>query len=147
IDSQIAFIYVPAGGSAASSSFVDFSPLEYNGSYGRSISLGNNQDAALQSHFNLQASGYLPDSIRLEAAISDNTLPFQPEGNTQRIQDFDQVYIRLTKRQHMLQLGDYNIEQPKSYFLNFNKRVQGLYFQSGFRLGKKASNSFGVSGS
>lgn len=147
IDSQIAFIYEPGSGMSGSSSFVDFSPLEYTGSYGRSISVGNNQDAALQSHFNLQASGYLPDSIRLEAAISDNTLPFQPEGNTQRLQEFDQVYIRLTKKQHLLQLGDYNIERPKSYFLNFNKRVQGLYYQSGFRLGKSASNSFGASGS
>lgn len=147
IDSIIAFTYVPAGDPATTASFVDFSPLEYTGSYGRSISLGNNQDAALQSHFNLQASGYLPDSIRLEAAISDNTLPFQPEGNTQRLQEFDQVYIRLTKQQHLLQLGDYNIEQPKSYFLNFNKRVQGLYFQSGFRLNKNAGNSYAISGS
>ncbi len=148
IDSVYAFNYVPAmNPSAASSAFVEFAPLEYTGSYGRSISLGNNQDAALQSHFNLQASGYLPDSIRLEAAISDNTLPFQPEGNTQRLQEFDQVYIRLTRRQHLLQIGDYNIEQPKSYFLNFNKRVQGLYYQSGFGIGKNAYNSFGVSGS
>jgi hypothetical protein len=148
IDSQIAFLYIPNSAAAGgSSSFVDFSPLEYSGSYGRSISIGNNQDAALQSHFNLQASGYLPDSIQLEAAISDNTLPFQPEGNTQRLQEFDQVYIRLTKKQHLLQLGDYNIERPKSYFLNFNKRVQGLYYQSGFRLSRRASNSFGLSGS
>jgi hypothetical protein len=147
IDSLVAFTYNPAGSSLNPSSFVDFNPLEYSGSYGRSISLGNNQDAALQSHFNLQASGYLPDSIRLEAAISDNTLPFQPEGNTARLQEFDQVYIRLTKKQHLLQLGDYNIEQPKSYFLNFNKRVQGLYYQSGFRLSRTASNAFGLSGS
>ncbi len=148
IDSIVAFNYVPLSEAAGmASSFVDFSPLEYTGSYGRSISLGNNQDAALQSHFNLQAGGYLPDSIRLEAAISDNTLPFQPEGNTQRLQEFDQVYIRLTKRQHLLQIGDYNIERPKGYFLNFNKRVQGLYYQSGFGLGKSAYNSFGLSGS
>jgi hypothetical protein len=148
IDSIVAFNYTPGLHSATNpSSFVEFSPLEYTGSYGRSISMGNNQDAALQSNFNLQANGYLPDSIRLEAAISDNTLPFQPEGNTQRLQEFDQVYIRLTKRQHLLQIGDYNIERPKGYFLSFNKRVQGLYYGSGFRLGRLAANSFGVSGS
>ncbi len=146
-DSVFSFNYVPPPAVNSSTAFVEFAPLEYTGSYGRSISVGNNQDAALQSHFNLQASGYLPDSIRLEAAISDNTLPFQPEGNTQRLQEFDQVYIRLTKRQHLLQIGDYNIERPKSYFLNFNKRVQGLYYQSGFGIGRSTYNSFGLSGS
>jgi hypothetical protein len=147
IDSQIAFSYVPAPGAAGAGSFVEFNGLEYTGSYGRSMSMGNNQDAALTSHFNLQAGGYLPDSIRLEAAISDNTMPFQPEGNTQRLQEFDQVYIRLSKHRHQLQAGDYNIEKPAGYFLNFNKRVQGLYYSSGFALGRSGDNSFGLSGS
>lgn len=148
IDSLYAFTISPkAGGNIDSSAFVNTNTLDYNGSYGRSISVGNNQDAALSSNFNLQVNGYLPDSIKVEAAISDNTLPFQPEGNTQNLQQFDQVYIRLKKRQHSLQLGDYNIDRPEGYFLNFNKRVQGLYFQSGFKLSKKVSNSFALSGS
>lgn len=147
IDSQIAFRYVAPLTTGGSDAFVDFNTLNYTGSYGRSISIGNNQDAALTSSFNLQAGGYLPDSIHLEAAISDNTLPFQPEGNTQRLQEFDQVYIRLIKKQQLLQLGDYNLERPKGYFLNFNKRVQGLYYGSSFSLGKRMDNSFGLSGS
>ena len=147
IDSLIAFSYDPTSNGGNSDKFVDFNALQYNGSYGRSISVGNTQDAALQSHFNLQAGGYLPDSIHLEAALSDNTLPFQPEGNTQRLQEFDQVYIRLMKGRNLLQLGDYNIEKPKGYFLNFNKRVQGIYFSSGFRPGTGADNSFGLSAS
>ncbi len=147
IDSVIAFRYDSRQAGGAAAPFVEFNSLSYTGSYGRSLSMGNNQDAALTSNFNLQASGYLPDSIRLDAAISDNTLPFQPEGNTQRLQEFDQVYIRLTKKRQLLQLGDYNIERPKGYFLNFNKRVQGIYYGSGFRLGRRADNSFGLSGS
>ena len=140
------FTYIPEYGSG-SGSFVDFNELEYTGSYGRSVSLGNNQDVVLTSNFNLQASGYILDSIRLEAAISDNTVPFQPEGNTQRLQEFDQIYIRLSKGPHLLQLGDFNIERPKSYFLNAYKRVQGLYYQTDFKVSKKISNAVGFSGS
>lgn len=147
IDSAISFRYDSRQAGGTSTPFVEFNSLNYTGSYGRSLSMGNSQDAALTSSFNLQASGYLADSIRLDAAISDNTLPFQPEGNTQRLQEFDQVYIRLTKKRQLLQLGDYNIERPKGYFLNFNKRVQGIYYGSGFRVGKRSDNSFGVSGS
>lgn len=146
IDSQLSFGFTPFNAQPDGAPFVNYAPLQYNGSYGRSLSFGNSQDAALQSQFNFQASGYLPDSIRVEAAISDNTLPIQPDGNTQRLQEFDQVYIRLSKRQQLLQLGDYNLSQPKSYFLGFDKRVQGLYYQSGFRTGR-GSNAFGLSGS
>ena len=128
-------------------SFVEFNQLEYNGSYGRSISLGNNQDVVLNSQFNLQVNGYILDSIRLEAAITDNTIPFQPEGNTQRLQEFDQIYIRLTKNKHFLQLGDYNLESPPGYFLKFFKRVQGLYYQTEFDVAPNVTNKVGLSGS
>ncbi|MBS1589233.1 MAG: hypothetical protein JST52_06425 [Bacteroidetes bacterium] len=127
--------------------FGNFNELEYNGSYGRSISMGNNQDVVLNSLFNLQANGYILDSIKLEAALSDNTIPVQPDGNTQRLQEFDQVYIRLSKKQHLLQLGDYNLESPPGYFLKFYKRVQGIYYQTGFRINKSVQNKLGLSGS
>lgn len=130
-----------------SGSIMDFNQLEYNGSYGRSIAMGNNQDVVLNSSFNLQINGYILDSIKLEAALTDNTIPFQPEGNTQRLQEFDQIYIRLTKNKHFLQLGDYNLDAPPGYFLKFFKRVQGAYYQTEFNLGKHAVNKAGISGS
>ncbi|HTN44737.1 MAG TPA: hypothetical protein VL098_00195 [Flavipsychrobacter sp.] len=129
------------------SGFTDNNKLDYNGSYGRSISLGNNQDVVLNSSFNLQANGYILDSIKLEAAITDNTVPFQPEGNTQRLQEFDQILIRLSKNKHLLQLGDYNLESPPVYFLKYFKRVQGLYYQTAFNINKNTTNSLGLSGS
>jgi hypothetical protein len=139
--------YLPQYGPAASGNFVDFNQIEYNGSYGRSVSLGNNQDVVLNSNFNLQANGYILDSIKLEAAISDNTIPFQPEGNTKSLQEFDQVYIRLTKGKNLLQLGDFNLEKPKGYFLNFTKRVQGIYFGTEFKVAGNSRNAVGLSGS
>lgn len=127
--------------------FVDFNQIDYNGSYGRSISLGNNQDVSLNSHFNLQINGYILDSIKLEAALTDNSIPFQPEGNTQRLQEFDQIYIRLKKDKHDLLLGDFNLEKPPGYFLNFYKRVQGVFYQDEFRINKTTTNKIGLSGS
>src|SRR5690606_33699337 len=148
VDSNIHFyLYKMDDGLNGSGRFVDFNQLDYNGSYGRSIALGNNQDVVLNSNFNLQANGYILDSVQLEAAITDNTIPFQPEGNTQRIQEFDQIYIRLQKNKHSLILGDYNLERPPGYFLNFYKRVQGLYYQTELPLSKTVTNKLGLSGS
>lgn len=129
------------------SSFGNIDALDYNGSYSRSISLGNSQDVVLNSNFNLQVNGYILDSVKIEAALTDNTIPFQPEGNTQRLQEFDQLYIRLTKNKHYLQLGDYNLDSPPGYFLKFGKRVQGLFYQTAFNLSKHTINKFGLSGS
>jgi hypothetical protein len=148
VDSNYVFlIYRPDENGTGSGSFVDFNQMEYNGSYGRSISLGNNQDVVLNSQFNLQVNGLILDSIRLQAAITDNTVPFQPEGNTQRLQEFDQIYINLQKGFHNLTLGDYNLEDPPSYFLNYFKRVQGIFYQDQIRLSKTVTNKIGLSGS
>lgn len=127
--------------------FIDFNTLDYSGNYGRSLSVGNSQDVILNSQFNLQLNGYLLDSIKVEAAITDNNIPFQPEGNTQRLQEFDRIFITFSKNSHKLTLGDYNVERPNTYFLNFNKRVQGIQYQGTFWENKKVKNKVGFSGS
>jgi len=130
-----------------SDKFVDYDQLEMNGSYGRSISLGNNQDVVSNSNFNLQVNGYLLDSIKVEAAVTDNTVPFQPEGNTTNLQEFDLISIKISKGKRNLQLGDYNLNKPDAYFLNYTKRVQGLFFQSEDKINKNFSNKAGLSAS
>ncbi|MFT4062227.1 MAG: hypothetical protein QM642_07715 [Edaphocola sp.] len=135
--------------SSTAKGFVDFNSIEYNGTYGRSLSLGNAQDLALNSNFNLQLNGYILDSVRIEAAVTDNNLPIQPDGNTQRLQEFDRIYITFEKGKHKLTAGDYNLERPKSYFINFNKRVQGLLYEDECYLDKERNikNKTGISGS
>ncbi len=148
IDSNYAFtIFNYSPDASNQSGFVDFNSIDYNGSYGRSLSIGNSQDVALNSNFNLQLNGYILDSVRIEAAITDNNIPFQPDGNTQQIQEFDRLYITFEKGRHKLTAGDYNLERPNSYFINFNKRVQGIFYQGTIPANKKITNKVGVSAS
>jgi hypothetical protein len=139
--------YIYKGGEASASRFIDFGSLNYNGSFGRGISFGNNQDVVVNSNLNLQLSGMLADSIELVAAISDNNVPFQPEGNTESLQNFDKVFIQFSKQRSRLILGDYDMQQTESHFMHFFQRLEGVAFNTAFMAGSpKDSNAIALSG-
>jgi hypothetical protein len=128
------------------SSFVDVGNMNYNGSFSRALSFGNNQDVSFNSNFNLQLDGELGDSIHLTGAITDNTIPFQPEGNTQQLNEFDRVYLKLSRKKTNLIAGDFEVFKPNAYFMNFYKRVQGLQVNTEQQLSKNILYKISVSG-
>lgn len=108
----------------------DLGGLDYNGSFARGISLGNSQDLSVNSSFNLQMSGMISEDIEILASITDNNIPFQAQGNTQQLQEFDRIFIQLTKDQHQLIVGDYDLARPETHFMNYKKRLQGASFRT-----------------
>ncbi len=118
---------------------IDLKGLDYTGSFSRGISVGNNQDLVLNSSFNLQLSGDLGDDIEVLAAISDNNIPLQPEGNTQQLQEFDRIFIQLKRRNSALTAGDYELAKPYGYFTNYFKKLQGATFSHDAILKNEAS--------
>lgn len=106
--------------------------LDYSGSFARGISFGNNQDVVVNSTFNVQMNGKLQNDVMINASITDNNIPLQPEGNTQQLQEFDKVFITLSKSGHSLTMGDYEMFDQGGYFLQFYKKTQGAHYKGAY---------------
>jgi len=106
----------------------DKSKLIVNGNISRGMSVGNSQDMVMNSNLNLQLSGELSDGLFIDAVFSDKNIPVQPDGYSQQIQEFDQVYIKIYDSICSLQMGDIQLNAQSGYFLRFNKKILGGSF-------------------
>ena len=108
--------------------------LTKNGSLTRGISAGNRQDVFVNSALNLQLDGKISEDLHLTAVLSDQNVPFQPEGNTQNIQQFDRIFIRLTHPYATLSAGDIVFQQRNTYFLQYYKNILGGMLETNYNL-------------
>jgi hypothetical protein len=118
------FVYVP-GAQKVEDPFA-FGGLNKSGSLSRGISFGNSRDVSVSSNLNLQLSGKITDNIELQLVATDDNLPLQPSGSTQQLQEFDKVFIQLSDPHTKLIAGDFFLNHPDAYFMNFAKRGQGI---------------------
>ncbi len=118
--------------------------LQKSGNLTRGISAGNTQNAFVNSSLNLQIEGQLSEELSIIANISDQDVPFQPEGNTLQLQDFDRVFVELSHRLGALMVGDIVLKHKENYFLKYYKNVQGGLINSQYEAGEKSKASTSV---
>lgn len=122
--------------------FTPFDGLTTSGSISRGVTIGNNQNSVLNSELDLQISGKLSDKVSLRASIQDANIPLQESGYSQRLDEFDQVFIELFSDKWNIRAGDIDLVNENTYFARFSKRVQGLLVNVNFDKEESKTNIF-----
>ncbi|OGU54280.1 MAG: hypothetical protein A2V66_11105 [Ignavibacteria bacterium RBG_13_36_8] len=100
--------------------------IQKSGSIVRGFTFGTNNDFTLNSGLRLQLSGRLSDEIEIVAALSDENTPIQPEGNTERLEELDKVFIEVRHSNVVGTFGDYDLKEKYGQFGNIDRKLQGL---------------------
>lgn len=107
--------------------------LQKSGTLIRGFTVGTTKDFSLNSGLRLQLSGNLTDDIEIVAALTDQNTPVQPEGNTERLEEIDKVFIQIKHQNATGIFGDYNLTNRNGEFGVINRKLQGLMGTVNFR--------------
>lgn len=102
------------------------SGLQKSGTLVRGFTVGTNKDFSLKSGLRLQLSGNISEDIELVAALTDENTPIQPEGNTERLEELDKVFIQVKHPNAIGTFGDYQLQQRFGEFGVVDRKLQGL---------------------
>jgi len=105
---------------------VSRSSFRMGGSKSLVMRLGSGEELALEQSLRLQLQGQISDSTSIEAVLRDDDLPFQPEGNTERLEELDKVFLRVKGPAGMAQVGDFVFAAPDRELTPFRRDFQGI---------------------
>jgi len=100
--------------------------MQKSGTLIRGFTVGTTRDFSLNSGLRLQLSGRLSENIEIVAALSDQNTPIQPEGNTERLEEIDKVFIQVKHPNAVGTFGDYQLSNRNGEFGVINRKLQGL---------------------
>ena len=110
--------------------------LERSGSISRGVIAGSNRDVNIESGLRMQLAGAIAEDVTVQAVLTDANTPIQPEGTTQRLDNFDRVFMQIDAPPGTARLGDIQVDYGGSTFAPFSRKLQGA---------SVASSSFGAS--
>jgi len=100
--------------------------LQKSGSIMRGVKIGSNRDLTLNSGLNIELSGMLSDNVEIIAALTDESTPIQPEGNTQTLDEVDRIFVEFRNPYISGVVGDLNLKYENTQFANLNRKLQGI---------------------
>jgi hypothetical protein len=111
------------------------SALRVTGTKTFSVSMGSGRSLTPDQSLRINVDGKVSENVSVIAMLSDQDLPFQPEGMTEDIEDLDQKLIRIASPHVSATLGDYEGAVGESEFVAFPRALEGVMVQGNFDWG------------
>lgn len=100
--------------------------LQVSGTKTFSISMGSKRTLAPDQSLNVNISGNVSENVSVLAILSDQNLPFQPEGTTEELRDIDQKLIKITSPYFNATMGDFRASLGDSELIFFSRALEGF---------------------
>ena len=97
-----------------------------SGTFFRSLDISTIGNESFSGGLRFQMSGKLSEELEVSGVISDQKLPFQPDGNTASLDEIDQIFINATHSNGDLTAGDISISSKKGRFNTFKRNLSGI---------------------
>ncbi|PSQ77380.1 MAG: hypothetical protein BRD35_03945 [Bacteroidetes bacterium QH_7_62_13] len=104
--------------------------IERSGSISRGFVGGTNRDVTVESGLRMQLDGEVAEDVHVQAQLTDANTPIQPGGSTQRLREFDRVYLGIEAPQGRAHLGDVDVSLGTGTFGQFDQKIQGATLKS-----------------
>lgn len=104
----------------------EVSNLATTGTIYRNLSLSQAGGSDFSGGLQLQLQGQLTNDIFVSGILSDQSIPIQPEGNTQSIEEIDKVYLHVKHPIFQIMAGDIDYSVNSGKYLNISRKLEGL---------------------
>ena len=92
-----------------------------SGSLFRQISLSPLGGSSFNGGLQMQINGKLSETMSISGVLTDQDIPFQPEGTTRELEELDKVYLTISHQNFTLDAGDIFYKNN-----NINRKMIGI---------------------
>lgn len=110
---------------AAMAGPLDTGALRVGGSKSFSVLIGSDRALTLEQALRVSVTGNLAPDVRVTAQLTDQNLPFQAEGRSERLEQLDQVLVRVESPRFDATLGDYEMRFAETEFGRYDRALKG----------------------
>jgi hypothetical protein len=100
--------------------------LRLSGSKTVGFSVGSNKDLGIDQSLRVTMVGKVAKDLEVNAFLTDDNLPVQPQGNTEELKQLDKVYVQVKSKHSVVQLGDFGSGLAWSRFSSFQRELRGI---------------------
>jgi hypothetical protein len=114
----------PAAGGSLGASPGD--GITFSGLKTVSVEMGANRGASLEQSLDLTVRGRVAGDVEVAAMLSDQRLPFEPDGSSRELEDLDRLTLQIRSSRAEATMGDFFLDGIPGQFARMTRHLEGV---------------------